>query len=323
MFSSPRGERCAKRAIFVIAALSLGTLLLSACGSGSGSADTSGTSDGPVSGKILIDGSSTVFPITEAVAEEFNRTNRDVKLTVGVSGTGGGFTKFCNGETQINDASRAILPNEKKYCGDRGIEYETFVVGHDGIALMVNPKNDFVECLTTAELKKIWGTGSTVNSWNEVRPEFPDKPIKLYAPDADSGTLDFFTEVINGGTKVIRSDYTASADDNVLVQGIAGDDGALGYFGMAYYEENTDKLKLIGVDNGKGCVKSSKETVLDKTYEPLSRPLYLYVTKTALAKPEVKAFVRFYLENAPRITDQVGYVPAPAEVYTEGLSKIK
>jgi phosphate transport system substrate-binding protein len=309
--------RFGKRFLIVagVLAAALAALLFAACG------DTSEGGSG-LSGTIVGDGSSTVFPISEAVAEEFGKVAPDVRVVVGISGTGGGFKKFCNGETDFSDASRPIKDEEKEACAAKGIEWVDFQVAFDGLSVMVNPKNDFVECLTVDELKRIWEPGSTVDSWNDVRPEWPDESIALYGPDTDSGTFDYFTEVIVGEEDASRPDYTASADDNVLVQGIAGDEDALGYFGYAYYVENTDKLKLVAVDSGEGCVAPSRETILDGTYSPLSRPLFVYVRKDALEQPEVAEFMRFYLTEGQPLVSEVGYVEAPESAYQEGLALI-
>lgn len=272
-------------------------------------------------GEIIIDGSSTVFPVTAAAAEEFNKYAPNVRVPVGVSGTGGGFKKFCAGETAIQDASRPILAEEVKACQDKGIEYIELPVAYDGLAVMVSPQNNFVDCLTVAELKKIWEPAAQgqIRNWNQVRPSFPDRPLNLYGAGADSGTFDYFTEAIMGKAKSQRGDYTASEDDNVLVQGIANDPNALGYFGYAYYVENPGKLKLVGVDSGNGrCVKPSVETVNDASYQPLSRPIFIYVRKQDAARPEVKAFVEFYLSPSftPIIqTPQVGYIALDAPLY--------
>ncbi|MEW5744563.1 MAG: PstS family phosphate ABC transporter substrate-binding protein [Nitrospirota bacterium] len=267
---------------------------------------------------VKVDGSSTVYPITEAVAEEFQKAKRGaVKVTVGISGTGGGFKKFCRGEIDISDASRPILKKEMDVCREQGIEYIELPVAYDGLAVMVNPKNSWVKSLTVADLKKMWEPAAqgSVMKWNQVRPEWPDAPLKLFGPGVDSGTFDYFTEAINGKSKASRGDFTASEDDNVLVQGIAGDKSALGYFGLAYYEENRNKLKLVPVDGGKGPVLPSEKTVMDGTYQPLSRPIFIYVSKKAMAKPEVKEFVDFYLKNASRLVKQVKYIPLPPKAY--------
>jgi phosphate transport system substrate-binding protein len=262
-----------------------------------------------LTGTIVADGSSTVFPITEAVGEEFRKRAPGVKVSVGTSGSGGGFKKFCAGETDISDASRPIKESEKQACAAAGIAYLELKVAVDGLSVVVNRENDFVDCLTVAELKRIWEPGSAVKRWSQVRTGFPDRPISLYGPGTDSGTFDYFTEVIVGKEDASRSDYTASEDDNVLVTGVAGDPNALGYFGYAYYEQNTDKLKVLGVDGGSGCVKPSVETINTGTYKPLSRPLFIYVSKRAAARPEVVAFVDFYLEKVSELVRDVGYVP--------------
>jgi phosphate transport system substrate-binding protein len=290
-------------------------LLAAACGGGG-----SGGGNG-LSGNVAVDGSSTVFPITQAVAEEFNAVNPDVDVSVGVSGTGGGFEKFCAGETDISDASRAIEEDEIAACEDKGIEYIELQVAIDGLSVLVNPSNEFVDCLSVQELNAIWKPDSTVDSWNDVRPEWPDEPINLYGPGTDSGTFDYFTDVINGEEGASRSDYTASEDDNVLVQGIAGDPNALGYFGYAYYVQNQDKLRAVPIDGGNGCVAPSDETINSGEYAPLSRPLFIYVAKETAARPEVKAFVDFYLENAADLVSSVGYIPVPDEVISADLEE--
>jgi phosphate transport system substrate-binding protein len=287
------------------AALAIVALLFSACGGSGG--DGSG-----LTGTINADGSSTVFPITQAVAEEFRRESSGVKINVGISGTGGGFKKFCAGETDIQDASRLIKSSEKQQCAKNGVEYAELKVAIDGLSVMVNPGNTFAECLTVAELKKIWEPGSKVRTWNQVRGTFPSSTIKLYGAGTDSGTFDYFTGAIVGEEGKSRSDYTASEDDNVLVQGIAGDKNALGYFGFAYYEENTAKLKLVGIDGGGGCVKPSRDTINGGTYKPLSRPLFVYVAKKSAARPEVKAFMDFYLDEGAGLVADVGYIELPA-----------
>lgn len=290
-----------------------------ACG---GAADEAGTGEA-LSGAVRIDGSSTVYPITEAVAEEFQREHPETRVTVGVSGTGGGFKRFCAGEIDVADASREIKPSEAEACEANGVSYEEIRVAWDGIAVVVNPANDFVQCLTVDELKRIWEPGSTVENWSRVRDGFPDQEIVLYGPGTDSGTFDYFTEVIVGEEDASRPDYTASEDDNVLVQGVTGDEGSLGYFGFAYYEENQDKLKVLGVDPGDGCVEPTVETIESGEYEPLSRPLYVYVSDRGLAKPQVEAFVEFYLENAADLVRSVGYVALSPEQYEEELEKVR
>jgi phosphate transport system substrate-binding protein len=279
------------------------TLVLAggACGQGN-----QGEESG-LSGTVAGDGSSTVFPLTEAVAEEFQRDNPDVQVTVGTSGTGGGFEKFCNDETDLANASRPIKDSEIQACAGKNIEYVELTVANDGLAVVANPENDWAECLTTAELKRIWEPNSAVKNWRDVRSGFPDRELMLFGPGTDSGTFDFFTAEINGEEAASRSDYTASEDDNVLVQGVEGDEGGLGYFGYAYYQENEDRLKLLGVDSGSGCVKPSDETVRSGEYTPLARPLFVYVKKSSLARPEVQAFMEFYLDNIGALAGDVGY----------------
>jgi phosphate transport system substrate-binding protein len=275
---------------------------------------------------IQIDGSSTVFPVTEAVAEEFQKAKKGkVKVTVGIAGTGGGFKKFCRGETDISDASRPILKQEMEACKGAGIEYFELPIAYDALTVIVNPKNDWVKTLTVPDLKKMWEPSAQgkVTNWNQVRSEWPNAPLKLFGPGADSGTFDYFTEAIVGKAKSSRGDFTASEDDNVLVQGIANDRNALGYFGFSYYVENQNKLKAVPIDTGKGPVAPSPKTVEDGTYQPLSRPIFIYVSKKSMNKPEVKEFVEFYLTNAPTLVKQVKYVPLPQSVYTTGSEHLK
>lgn len=278
-----------------------------------------------LSGQIKIDGSSTVFPISEAVGEEFGKKFPKVKVPVGISGTGGGFKKFCSDSqadwTDISDASRPIKQSEIDQCKKVGVEYIELPVAYDGLAVVVNPKNTWAQCLTVAELKKMWEpeAQSKITNWNQIRASFPDKPLKLFGAGTDSGTFDYFTEAINGKEKASRGDYTPSEDDNVLVQGVGDpkNDGALGYFGVAYYEANKDKLKLVAIDKkGDGnCVLPTFENVKTGAYDPLSRPLFIYVNKKSAEHPEVKEFVNFYLANAPKLVKEVGYIPLPDEVY--------
>src|SRR6185295_12908149 len=273
---------------------------------------------------VKIDGSSTVYPITEAVAEEFQKAKKNaIKVTVGISGTGGGFKKFCRGETDISDASRPILKKEMEDCKAAGIEYYELPIAFDALTVVMNPKNTFIKQLTIEEMKKIWEPAAQgkVTKWNQVNPAWPDAPIKLFGPGADSGTFDYFTEAVNGKAKASRGDYTASEDDNVLVQGVSQDVGALGYFGYAYYAENQGKLKAVPIVEkaGKPAVLPSEKTVLDGSYQPLSRPIFIYVSVKAMAKPEVKEFVEFYMKEAARIAKEVKYVPLPAKTYPANL----
>lgn len=281
-------------------------------------AATFSTSHAIAADKIIkIDGSSTVYPITEAVAEEFQKETK-IKVTVGESGTGGGFKKFCRGETDISDASRPILKKEMDACKEAGIQYIELPVAYDGLTVVVNTKNDWVKSITVDELKKIWSSGSSVKKWNQVNPAYPDKPLALFGPGTASGTFDYFTEAINGKAKSSRSDYTPSEDDNVLVQGVSSNQNAMGYFGLAYYEENKDKLRALPIVAKAGApgVLPSVETVKDGSYQPLSRPLFIYVNATSAAfKPEVKAFINFYLKHAPELVKEVKYVPLPDEDY--------
>ena len=275
---------------------------------------------------VQVDGSSTVFPITEAMAEEFQKAKKGkVKVTVGIAGTGGGFKKFCRGETDISDASRPILKQEMEACKGAGIDYFELPIAYDALTVIVNPKNDWVKALTVPDLKKMWepSAQSKVTNWNQVRSEWPNAPLKLFGPGADSGTFDYFTEAIVGKAKSSRGDFTASEDDNVLVQGIANDRNALGYFGFSYYVENQNKLKAVPIDAGKGPVTPSAKTVEDGTYQPLSRPIFIYVSKKSMDKPEVREFVEFYLKNAPTLVKQVKYVPLPQSVYTTGAEHLK
>ena len=313
-------------------ALLLGAVVaLAACGS-PGTSSAPGTTDAlssaPLSGEIAIDGSSTVFPISAAVAEEFQIEHPDVKVTVAFSGTGGGFKKFCSTEIDANDASRPIKTkdrpgadgqlgtaddelSEATLCANAGIEPVELKVAYDGLSVVVNPANDFVDCLTIVELKAIWDQGSAVTTWADVRAGWPAEKIELFGPGADSGTFDYFTEEINGEAKRSRSDYTPSEDDNALVQGVANDEDGLGYFGFAYYEENADKLRLVPIDGGSGCVSPSIDTIKDGSYSPLSRPLFVYPSIQALAVPEVAAFFTYYLDTVNDFVVEVGYVPLP------------
>ncbi len=274
-------------------------------------------------GNIAIDGSSTVYPVTEAVAEEFNAKYPDVKVSVGFSGTGGGMSKFIAKEIDIADASRKIKSSEAEAATAAGIEYLEIKVGFDGLSILVNPENTWVTSLTVEQLKEMWKPGSTIMNWSDIDPTWPNEKIVFYAPGVDSGTFDYFTEEIVGELDAMRSDYTGSEDDNVLVQGIAGDKYAIGFFGFAYYEENKDKLKVIGVDEGEGAVVPSFETIADGSYAPLSRPLYIYVNKASLEREEVLEFVTFYLENAKELVADVGYVPLPDADYEASLELLK
>ena len=273
-------------------------------------------------GSVKVDGSSTVFPVTEAVGEEFQLENKDVRVTIGSSGTGGGFEKFIGKEIDVCDASRPIKDEEKKAAEKAGIDYIELEVAYDGLSVVVNKGNAFVNSLTTQELKKIWKPKSKVKKWSDIRSTWPDKRINLYGPGTDSGTFDYFTKTIMGEEGASRPDYTSSEDDNVLVQGITRDKHGLGYFGFAYYEENKDRLKLVAVDAGKGPVYPSRESVSSNTYAPLSRPLYVYVRTDSLKRPEIKAFIKYFLNIGPRLVEQVGYVKVPVKSDKENRARL-
>lgn len=278
--------------------------------------------DSSLSGTIEIDGSSTVFPITQAVAEEFRKVHPGVQVPVGVSGTGGGFKRFVVGETHISNASRSIKPIEIAAAEENGVEFIEIAVGFDGLSVIANPANDFLECLTTDELRAIWEPGSEVDRWSDVRDGLPDSKFRLYGPDTDSGTFDYFTESIVHLEDASRSDYSASSDDNVLIRGVSGDKDALGYFGYAFYSSSPDKLKLIAVDSGSGCIYPSPATISDGTYSPLSRPMFIYVNTAALEREEVVVFLNFYLDNATTLVGEVGYVSLPEAMYDDGRALV-
>jgi phosphate transport system substrate-binding protein len=272
---------------------------------------------------IKMDGSSTVFPIAEAVAEEYQISKHGkVRVTVGIAGTGGGFKRFCRGETDISDASRPILKEEMDACRAAGIKYMELPIAFDALTVVVNPQNTWVKSLTTADLKKMWEPGAQgrVSKWNQIRSEWPAQPLMLFGPGADSGTFDYFTEAVNGKAKASRGDYTASEDDNVLVQGVENNKNALGYFGYAYYAGHKDKMRAVPVVNPKGAeVGPSPEAVIDGSYQPLSRPLFIYVRDTAAARPEVQEFVQFLLGEGAELVKEVGYVPLPPQAYKLAL----
>lgn len=276
-----------------------------------------------LTGTVKGDGSSTVFPITEAIAEEFGKQNPNVKVTVGVSGTGGGFKKFIAGDTELQNASRQIEAKELKGMADKKREFIELPIAYDGLSVVINPKNTWAKCMTVAQLKKVWEPGSQINNWNQIDPSFPNRPLKLYGAGTDSGTFDYFTKEINGKEKASRSDYTASEDDNTLVQGVSRDIGALGYFGYAYYEENKSKLKLVEVNGGDGCVAPAQDTISTNKYQPLSRPLFIYIERKSADKPEMQAFVKFALNKAPELVKQVGYVPLPQSIYDVAMKRFE
>ncbi len=277
---------------------------------------------------VKIDGSSTVYPISEAVAEEFQKAKKGaIKVTVGISGTGGGFKKFCRGETDISDASRPILEKEMKACAKAGIRYVELPVAYDALTVVINPKNTWIREFRVEELKKMWEPAAQgkITRWNHVNPAWPDAPLKLFGAGSDSGTFDYFTDAINGKEKASRGDYTASEDDNVLVQGVSRDVNAIGYFGLAYYVENRDKLKAVPIVN-KGSTRAVApgiDTVMDGTYQPLARPIFIYVSEKAMARPEVKEFVEYYLANGAKLSREVGYVPLGKQHYDLALRNFR
>jgi phosphate transport system substrate-binding protein len=297
---------------------------VAACGDDDSGGDATAGGGAEVSGEIVIDGSSTVGPFATAAAELFKAENPGVNVSVGTSGTGGGFEKFCAGETDISDASRPIKDDEEvPICKKNGVAYKEVTIANDGIAVVTNPAVE-IDCMTTGELKKLWNTGSKVSNYNQLNPDFPDVEVSLYGPGTDSGTFDFFTDEINGEEGVSRKEYQPSEDDNVLVQGVTGDDGGLGYFGFSYYEQNADKLNLVGVDGGDGCVKPSTEAIQDGSYSPLSRPLFMYPSEQALAdKPQVKAFMEFVLDNQEEIAIASQIVPLTAAQLDEGQQQLQ
>ncbi len=311
-----------------LATAALLALALTACSTTKDSSGTGATGDknsSQVSGSLTIDGSSTVTPIMTAVAEEFMNENSKADVAVGTSGTGGGFKKFFGegDELDIAMASRPISEKEIALATEQGVEFIEIPVAMDGLTVVINPKNTFAANLTVAELKAVWEPGSKVTKWSQVRAGFPDQPISLYGPGTDSGTFDYFTLAVNGEEKASRSQYQASEDDNILVQGITGDANALGYFGYAYYIENKDKLTAVGVDNGTGPVLPSEKTILDGTYQPLSRPIFIYVKKSSLEKPVVQAFLQYLLTQSSEIVAETGYVPMSSEVYALSLAHVK
>ncbi|WP_409472268.1 PstS family phosphate ABC transporter substrate-binding protein [Streptomyces sp. HC307] len=285
-----------------------------ACGGADAGSGSGGTR---LSGTIRVDGSSTVAPLSTAAAQLFQVENPGVGVTVGTSGTGGGFEKFCAGETDISDASRAIEDDEKAACEKKGVRFEEFQVANDGLSVVVNKDNDWAECLTVEQLRKIWEPGSKVNNWNQVDPKFPDQKLELFGAGTDSGTFDYFTEAVNGEEGASRTDYSPSEDDNVTVQGVAGSQGGMGYFGLSYYEENKDELKVLKIDGGGGCVEPTRQTVQNGTYTPLSRPLFIYPKASSLQKPEVLAFVEFYVEHHAEIAESALFVPLNSEQEAE------
>ena len=311
MRRAPAGKSRVRSLGVLVAGLAL---VATACGGDSTDGTTPGGQATPgLSGSIRIDGSSTVAPLSEAAAELFQQQHRSVQVTVGTSGTGGGFEKFCRGETDISDASRPIRQSEADICKANGVVYEELQVGNDGLSVVVNNANDWAKCLTVAQLKKIWDQGSTVTNWKDVDPSFPDVKMDPYGAGTDSGTFDYFTEVINGTAKRSRTDYNATEDDNVTVRGVSGSRGGIGYFGLSYLEENKGKIKGVAIDGGNGCVEASAQTVQSGTYKPLGRPVFIYPTTKLLARPEGLAFVEYYVANTSAITKQALFVDLTAD----------
>ncbi|PSO51191.1 MAG: phosphate-binding protein [Cyanobacteria bacterium SW_9_44_58] len=326
------------RRTITLASLGALTFTLAACGNqtsdnqAAGGGET-GAGSSELSGSVVVDGSSTVFPVSEAMAEEFQREYSGVRVTVGVSGTGGGFQKFCNDETDISGASRPIKQSEIEKCEQNGVEFIELPIAFDGLTVVKHPNNDFVECMTVQELKTIWEPEAQgeITNWNQVRDSFPDRPLGLYGAGTDSGTFDYFTSVIVGEEGASRGDYTSSEDDNVIVQGVANDENALGYFGLAYFEENKEKLAAIAIDdenpdNGEGCIEPNAETVGNGTYQPLARPEFIYVKKSSAENnPAVQEFVNFYLdpENNGTLVPQVGYVAVPDQILEKAQARFE
>ena len=298
----------------VLVGTTVAALALVGCSSTNGGSGTGGGDQ--LSGTVSVDGSSTVAPLSEAAATLYAEVQSGVNVSVGTSGTGGGFEKFCNGETDISDASRPIKDKEKAACAAAGVTFVELVVANDALTVVANKDNAFLDCLTTDQLKKIWEPNSAVKTWNQVDPSFPAEPVALFGPGTDSGTFDYFTDEINGEEGASRTDYTASENDNVLVQGISGSKNGLGYFGFTYFEENADKLKAVKIDSGSGCVEPSKDNVLNGTYKPLSRQLFIYVSDTGARKPQVADFVDFYIKNIDDIAKEAKYIPLSEEQKT-------
>jgi phosphate transport system substrate-binding protein len=263
-----------------------------------------------------------VAPLSEAAAEQFRQQQPGVQVTVGTSGTGGGFEKFCNGETDISDASRPIKQKEIDACKAKGVSYEEVAVANDGLSVVVNPQNTWAKCLTVEQLKKIWEPGSKISNWNQVDPSFPNEKLTLFGAGTDSGTFDYFTEAINGKEGASRTDYGATEDDNVTVQGVSGNKGGMGYFGLSYLNENQSKVKGLEINGGQGCVAPTEQTVQNGTYKPLGRPLFIYPSAAALKRPEVKAFVEFYIDQNKAITEQAKFVPLTEQQLTQAKQKV-
>jgi phosphate transport system substrate-binding protein len=313
------------RPLTLAAAVLAVAILAAGCGREDTSSPAQAASGPQVSGRIEADGSSTVGPLTTAAAELFREQQPDVNVTVGISGTGGGFERFCAGETDISDASRPIKDDEEvPICQKNGIDYTEFQVAIDALTVVVNSENDWIDCMTTDQLKAIWEPKSKIDNWSDVPGgDYPDEKLTLAGPGTDSGTFDYFTDEINGEEGASRSDYQASEDDNVIVQAVEGDKGGLGYFGYTYYEENQERLKALAIDSGSGCVEPSAETAQDGTYTPLSRPLFVYVKNASLKKPEVQAFLRFYFDNLDQVVEQAKFISMPEDQVKEQQAKLE
>ncbi|RRN73168.1 PstS family phosphate ABC transporter substrate-binding protein [Peribacillus simplex] len=304
----------------------MGGVIAVSAGCGSDDTKTSsseGKGSGKLQGEVITDGSSTVFPIMEAVAEEYMATQPDVKVSVGSSGTGGGFKKFIAGETDLSNASRPVKKEESTMLDEKGVKYTELKLAFDGISIVANKDNDFIDSLTVEELQKLWVDNGKVKKWSDIRPEWPNEEIKFYSPGTDSGTYDYFNEVVLNEKPMVEN-ATLSEDDNVLVQGVEGDKNAIGFFGYAYYAENKDKLKIVSIDNGKGAVEPTHETIKSGEYAPLSRPLYTYVANKSVAeKEQVADYTQFVIDNAGKLAEEVGYVSLPEEEYKKDLDKLK
>ncbi|MDT2007120.1 PstS family phosphate ABC transporter substrate-binding protein [Rhodococcus opacus] len=303
------------RTVVGVVAVAAG-LALAGCGS------NENTGGQTISGPVVIDGSSTVEPLSSAAAELFMAEYPDTNVTVGTSGTGGGFEKFCAGETDVSDASRPIEGDEIAVCEQHGIAYSQLTVANDALSVVVNPENDWADCLTVAQLKTIWAPGSTVNNWNQVDPSFPDEPLQLFGAGTDSGTFDYFTQAVNGEEGASRTDYHATEDDNVTVAGVSTTKGGLGYFGYSYLEANPDKVKAVAIDSGNGCVSPSPESARDGSYTPLSRELFIYVSDAALQKPQAVTFADFYIRSNAEFVEAAGFIPLTDDQLEVALSEL-
>jgi phosphate transport system substrate-binding protein len=309
----------------VTVAVAASSLLFSACGGQNGAGSNSGTTEEGISGTVTVDGSSTVAPLSEAAADLFRDEQAGVNVTVATTGTGGGFKKFCAGETDISDASRAIKDEEIAACKAKGIEYTEVVIANDGLSVVVNPENDWAKCLTVAQVNKMWAPESEgkVKTWKQVDPSFPDQPLTLFGAGTDSGTFDYFTEAINGEEGASRTDYSPSEDDNVTIQGVKGDKGATGYFGLSYVEENPDAVKAVEIDGGEGCVAPTAETVQDKTYKPLGRELFIYVNNAKYKESEaLRSFVDYYVENEAKVAETALFIGLTPEQKTKAQDEL-